>query len=38
MDKSRLDDEEKGILDARRAVMQAAGQLYAARQSAVLGV
>lgn len=38
MDKSRLDDEEKGIIDARRAVMQAAGRLYAARQSAVLGV
>lgn len=38
MDKSRLDDEEKGIIDAKRAVMQAAGRLYAASQSAVLGV
>lgn len=36
MDKSRLDDEEKGIIDARRAVMQAAGHLYAARQAASL--
>ena len=36
MDKSRLDDEEKGIIDARRAVMLAAGQLYAARQTASL--
>ena len=37
MDKSRLGDEEKGIIDARRAVMQAAGRLYAARQAASLG-
>jgi hypothetical protein len=37
MDKSRLDDDEKQIVDARKSAMFAAGKLYAERQARILG-
>jgi len=38
LDKSRLDDEEKGILDARRLLVFNAKTLYIKRQANTLGV
>lgn len=38
MDKSRLDDDEKQIIDARKAMISEAQRLYIARQAKTLGV
>jgi hypothetical protein len=38
LDKSRLDDGEKKIIDARRSNMSQAGKLYIERQAKTLGV
>lgn len=38
MDKSRLGDDEKKIIDARKSVIFAAGKLYTERQAMTLGV
>ncbi|MDR1162857.1 MAG: hypothetical protein LBM17_03345 [Candidatus Accumulibacter sp.] len=38
MDKSRLDDDEKKIIDARKTAIFNAGKLYARRQAETLGV
>ena len=38
MDKSRLDDDEKKIIDARRAAVSSAIKLYTAHQAQALGI
>lgn len=38
MDKSRLDDDEKKIIDARKSMISTAQKLYMARQANTLGV
>jgi hypothetical protein len=38
LDKSRLDDDEKKIIDARKSAIFAAGKLYAERQAKTLGI
>ncbi|WP_218564510.1 hypothetical protein [Suttonella indologenes] len=38
MDKSRLDDDEKKIIDARKSMISSAQKLYMARQANTLGV
>jgi len=38
MDKSRSDDDEKKIIDARKSAVFAAGKLYAERQAKSLGI
>ncbi|MDR2839375.1 MAG: hypothetical protein LBV49_12545 [Azonexus sp.] len=38
MDKARLGDDEKKIIEARKAAIATAGKLYAARQAKALGV
>lgn len=38
MDKSRLNDAEKGIIEARKSLMFTAGKIYIERQAETLGV
>jgi len=38
LDKSRLDDDEKQLVEARKSALQAAGRLYIERQAKALGV
>jgi len=38
MDKSKLGDDEKKVIDARKSAIFAAGKLYAERQAKTLGV
>jgi hypothetical protein len=38
LDKARLSDTEKALIDARKANMQQAAKLYAERQAKALGV
>jgi hypothetical protein len=38
MDKSRLDDDEKKLIDARKTAIFNAGKLYAERQATTLGI
>ncbi|PKP67748.1 MAG: hypothetical protein CVT83_07890 [Alphaproteobacteria bacterium HGW-Alphaproteobacteria-5] len=38
MDKSRCDDAEKKIIEARKSAIWEAGKLYAARQATSLGI
>lgn len=38
LDKSRLGDDEKKVIDARKSAVFAAGQLYAERQAKALGI